>query len=273
MECRVNELSINYEVIGNGRPIVIIHGYSLDHTTMTACMEPIFKNKSNFKRIYIDLPGMGNSSSAEWIKNSDIMLQIVIDFIDKIIPNENFLLAGYSYGGYLSRGIIYKMESRVDGLLLLCPVIIADVKKRNTPSHTVLKRDDRLLSQLEKTDAKDFDSMHVIQSNYIWDRFKNEMLPAIRKSNNNKFLDDLKKHGYEFSFDVDRLMEKFGKPTLVLLGRQDSIVGYKDAEGILDNYPRSAYAILDRAGHHLHIEQEKLFNALVAEWVERVEEK
>ena len=273
MECKVNELSINYEVMGNGKPIVIIHGYSLDHTTMTACMEPIFKNKSSYKRIYIDLPGMGNSSSAEWIKNSDMMLDIVIDFINKIIPNENFLLVGYSYGGYLSRGIIYKMANRVDGLLLLCPVIIADAKKRNTPPHIVLKRDDQFLMELEKDDAKDFDSMHVIQSKYIWDRFENEILPAIRKSNNNKFLDDFKKYGYEYSFDVDRLNEKFDKPTLVLLGHQDSIVGYKDAEGIYDNYPRSTYAILDRAGHHLQIEQEKLFNTLVAEWVERVEEE
>ncbi len=273
MECKVKDLSINYEVIGNGKPIVIIHGYSLDHKTMTACMEPIFKNENNYKRIYIDLPGMGQSSSAEWIENSDIMLDIVIDFIDKIIPNENFLLAGYSYGGYLSRGIVYKMASRVEGLLLLCPVIIADDKKRNTPPHIVLKRDAKLLMQLDKSDAKDFDSMHVIQSKNIWDRFKNEILPSIKKSKNSKFLDNLKTHGYEFSFDVDRLSEKFDKPTLVLLGHQDSTVGYKDAWGILDNYPRSTYAVLDRAGHHLQIEQEKLFNTLVTEWVERVEEE
>ena len=32
---------------------------------------------------------MGKSESANWIKNSDIMLDIVIMFIEKIIPNEN----------------------------------------------------------------------------------------------------------------------------------------------------------------------------------------
>ena len=48
------------------------------------------KIKDNYKRIYIDLPGMGKSDSAEWITNSDIMLDVVIDFIEKIIPNENF---------------------------------------------------------------------------------------------------------------------------------------------------------------------------------------
>jgi hypothetical protein len=32
------------------------------------------------------------------------------------------------------------------------------------------------------------------------------------------------------------------------------------------------FAVLDKAGHDLQIEQEKLFNALVNEWLDRVEE-
>lgn len=271
MECKVKDISINYEVIGSGKPIVILHGYYIDHRAMTACMEPVFKIKKNYKRIYIDLPGMGKSSSAEWIKNSDIMLDIVIDFIDKIIPNENFLLAGYSYGGYLSRGIINKIANRVEGLLLLCPVIIADFKKRNNPTHIILKKDSKLLSELEPSDAEFFNSAHVIQSKSIWDRCRKEILPGIKLANSN-FLSNIKKNGYEFSFNVDELNEKFNKPALILLGHQDSTVGYKDAFEILDNYTRATFAILDKAGHHLHIEQEDLFNSLVTEWITRVEE-
>lgn len=56
------------------------------------------------------------------------------------------------------------------------------------------------------------------------------------------------------------------------MGHQDSTVGYKDAFEILDNYTRATFAILDKAGHHLHIEQEDLFNSLVTEWITRVEE-
>ncbi len=112
MECKIQNISINYEIIGDGKPIIMLHGYSIDHRLMTGCMEPILSVKDNYKRIYIDLPGMGKSESAEWITNSDVMLEIVIDLIERIIPNENFLLAGESYGGYLSRGIIYKMGIR-----------------------------------------------------------------------------------------------------------------------------------------------------------------
>jgi pimeloyl-ACP methyl ester carboxylesterase len=64
----------------------------------------------------------------------------------------------------------------------------------------------------------------------------------------------------------------FKAPTLIIAGRQDSAVGYRDMWSILENYPRGTFAVLDRAGHDLQIEQEGLFNALVNEWLNRVEE-
>jgi len=83
----MKNISINYEIIGDGKPIVMLHDYSLDHRLMTGCMEPIFSTKDRYKRIYIDLLDMGKSESAEWISSSDVMLEIVIDFIKKIIPS------------------------------------------------------------------------------------------------------------------------------------------------------------------------------------------
>jgi len=75
-----------------------------------------------------------------------------------------------------------------------------------------------------------------------------------------------------FSFDVDRLPAPFGGPTLMLTARQDHICGYQDAWDLLDNYPRATFAVLDRAGHFVNIEQEALCHALIHEWLDRVEE-
>ncbi len=271
MKCVVNNLEINYETFGEGKPIIMLHGYYPDHRLMTGCFEPIFQDRNDYRRIYIDLPGMGKTKSEAWIKNSDIMLDIVIDFIDIIVPNENFLLVGESYGGYLARGIIYKMGNKVDGLVLLCPCIIADAKKRVNPPHIVLKKDEYLLKQIPPLDSEDFESMAVVQNEKIWKRYENEILSGVKIADD-KFLSNLKKTGYEFSFDVDKIEEKYEEPTLILLGRQDSSVGYKDAWSILDNYPRATFSVLDRAGHNLQIEQEELFNSLVNEWLVRVNE-
>jgi pimeloyl-ACP methyl ester carboxylesterase len=77
---------------------------------------------------------------------------------------------------------------------------------------------------------------------------------------------------YAFSFDVDALPHPCPAPTLIVTGKQDSMVGYSDAWKILENYPRATFAVLDRCGHFLEIEQEDLFHVLAGEWLDRVEE-
>lgn len=268
MKCKIKNLSINYEILGSGKPIIMLHGYHVDHRLMTGCMEPVLSTKEGYKRIYIDLPGMGESESAEWITNSDIMLDIVISFIDEIIPNENFLLAGQSYGGYLARGVIYAMADRVEGVLLICPVIIADYKKRNVAEHVVIVKDNKLLSKLSPEMAEDFNAGVVVQSKKIYERYENEIMSGVGIADN-IFLHTLKKNGYAFTFEVDKLKNKFDKPSLILLGKQDNCVGYKDSWSILENFPRATFAVLDKAGHNLHIEQEDVFNSLVNEWLLR----
>jgi pimeloyl-ACP methyl ester carboxylesterase len=269
MECKIENICINYEIIGTGKPVLMIHGYYPDHRLMAGCMEPVFSNRGGYKRIYFDLPGMGKSESDKWIKNSDYMLDIVIDFINKVIPDENFLLAGESYGGYLSRGLIYKMPDRIDGAALICPLIIPEFKKRNVPEHVVLEKDDLLLTKLTTEEAEDFNSNTVVQNERIYERYKSEILSGVNIADDT-FLQSLMQNGYGFSFDADKVSKKFKKPVLFLLGRQDDCVGYKDAWSILENFPRATFCILDKAGHNLQIEQEVLFNSLVNEWLERV---
>lgn len=58
----------------------------------------------------------------------------------------------------------------------------------------------------------------------------------------------------------------------MLVGRQDQVAGYRGAWRILENYPRATFAVLDREGHNLQIEQPQLFNALLGEWLDRVQE-
>lgn len=88
----VNGVNVYYEIYGEGTPVVMIHGWSPDHRLMKGCMEPVFQSSvASWKRIYFDLPGMGKTKAEPWINNSDQMLDIVLGFIDTVIPNEHFV--------------------------------------------------------------------------------------------------------------------------------------------------------------------------------------
>ena len=87
---------VYYEEFGEGKPILIIHGLACNIELMKGCIEPIFKKENGYKRIYIDLLGMGksNNCSLEYA-SSDKILEMLLSFIKEKIDKE-FLLIGES---------------------------------------------------------------------------------------------------------------------------------------------------------------------------------
>ncbi len=269
MECKLNGVTMYYEEYGEGRPILIIHGFTPDHRLMSGCMEPVFAQKSGYRRIYPDLPGMGRTKGEDWIDSTDKVLDILIEFIGRAIPEGNFLLAGESYGGYLIRGIAARMKERVDGMLFLCPLIEPERSKRAVARFATITRDEAFIAGLKDED-KGFLDMAVVATAETFRRWKEEVDCGLRLADT-PFLQRLRNQ-YALSFDVDALLGRYEKPTLFLLGKQDDAVGYEQALNLMENYPRATYAILDRAGHNLQIDQPGLFNCLAAEWLDRAEE-
>jgi pimeloyl-ACP methyl ester carboxylesterase len=138
------------------------------------------------------------------------------------------------------------------------------------PRPTVLVRESAFVSEVKEDEKGLFDLFGVVHTLKVLEQIRQVFIPAFKESNE---LHQAKiTENYEFSFPVDEPSEPFEKPALILLGRQDSEVGYRDAWAFLENYPRATFAILDRAGHFLQLEQEELFRALVEEWLRRVEE-
>lgn len=269
MECRVRNLTVHYEEVGSGRPLLMLHGWPLDHRHMVHDMEPLFTKRAGWRRIYPDLPGMGKTRSADWITHEEHMLDIVIDFIDAVAGAERFAVAGTSYGGYLARGLVYRRAAQLDGLMINVPVIVADAAKRNVPQHRVLREDADFLAALTPGE-QEIREIVVAQSTRALEAFRDSIAPAVTVADQ-EFLKRLGQN-YSFTFDVDALAEPFPAPTLFLTGRYDHWCGYQDAYRILENYPRGTFVVLDRAGHMLAVEQQTLFRALVREWLDRVEE-
>ena len=262
---------VYYEEFGEGEPILIIHGLACNIELMKGCIEPIFKKVNGYKRIYIDLLGMGKSNkcSLEYA-SSDKILEMLLSFIKEKIDKE-FLLIGESYGGYLSRGILSKCYKNIEGLMLLCPMIIPDDTKRTLPEGNLKFHDKEFLEKMDKNKRELFLEYMIIANEKMYKRFEKEVISGIEQANND-FIKKLREN-YSFSFNVDEeiKMINFSKPSLFITGRQDNAVGYYDLYNLLEDYPRATFVILDTAGHNLQIEQEEVFNSLFLNWLERVE--
>ena len=270
MECEVRGIPVYYEDMGTGRPVLMLHGWPSDHHLMTYHMEPLFARRPGWRRLYPDLPGMGKTPGADWIANQDDMLSVVLEFLDAVAPGERVVVVGSSYGGFLARGVLHERMGRVDGLMLWAPSVSPRDGARHLPPPQTLVRDAEIPAVLEP-DETFWSRIAVVQTAETLAAFRAAVKPGFAAADR-AFLERLEDGGFSYSFAVDELPAPFPAPTLILTGRQDSLVGYQDAWRLLDNYPRATFVALDRAGHGLAAEQKTLFQALVGEWLDRVAE-
>jgi pimeloyl-ACP methyl ester carboxylesterase len=263
MEYQLDHISVHYETIGQGKPFVMISGIPSDHRIIKSWMEPIFEKRPGWQRIYFDLPGTGQTSG-NGITTIDQVLDVVCDFIDAVIPNQRFTLLGLSAGGYLARGVVLRKAELIDGLCLLVPWL-SEHEDRELPSAVTLIKDAEAMSGLSPEDAERLAGLAAVQNQRVVDWYRDVVIPARQGLNRSSIENRL------YSFDLEALSGPFDKPTLILTGRQDTHVGYRDGWDSLEKYPRATFAVLDRAGHALGVEQEGLFQALIHEWLDRVE--
>lgn len=265
-------LELHYRAVGEGTPVVLLHGLGCNGQLMEGCMEPVFRAHPGYRRFYPDLPGMGASSaraSLDWA-GSDRILDALLAFLDDAVPGD-FLLAGESYGGYLARGILARRPERVKGLLLLCPMVRPAQAHRTLPKGTAWAGDADFLAGLTPEEREGFCLYAAVADAETYARYARDILPGLTASDPD-FLAELDRH-YGFSFDVDAAVRAldYPGPVLMVAGRQDTCVGYRDLLALLEDYPRATYAVLDLAGHNLQVERPELFEALAGDWLTRVE--
>ncbi|WP_457556811.1 alpha/beta fold hydrolase [Candidatus Harpocratesius sp.] len=257
---------IFYQIIGDGIPILFLHGLGVDHRTLFFIFESFFQNhpKFSFQRIFLDLPGMGKTPPNSKIRSSDDILKLLLKFIKNTIGDSRFILIGQSYGGYLAQGIMYHIPMSIIAAILICPVVIPEVDKRNVPHRQIIKKNPKFLVSLSEEERQDYLKNTVIISPENWKLFSKYIRSAF-STVDKSFISEFFHHHYPFLKSMQDLKQSYQFPTLFLLGKQDSTVGYKDHWQFLSQFSHASFFIIDAAGHNLLIEQTTLiFNIL--EW-------
>lgn len=275
MQCETDKATIDYEAHGEGRPILFLHGWTMERRVETSVYEKIFATRAGWRRIYPDLPGMGRSVAKAGLASQDDVLETLLAFIDRVLPGR-FVLAGTSGGAYLARAIAARRRSRIDGLLLRVPAIIADTARRTLPSFRPLVQDDALMATFDDEERAALADVLVQKRDYIdafSERQRTLVQPAIAATAPIALEIRADPKRYGFSFDLAEAEKGFEEPTLIIAGRQDMVVGYRDAWTILESYPRATFAAIDRADHGWPVEKPDLLAALIDDWLARIAER
>lgn len=97
-----SEKGLEYTILGEGTPIVWVHGLCENYEMWFDCLKAL----PNFKHIHLNLPGCGNS--APWV---DFSLNDIVSELISILNSHNITQAhfiGHSMGGYVGLELIHQ---------------------------------------------------------------------------------------------------------------------------------------------------------------------
>ena len=123
---KVNGINIAYERRGRGEPLVLIHGYPLDHTTWN---ELTSLPENDFDLIIPDLRGMGQSDALDKTYTVVDLASDIAGLLDHLKVQKAFI-AGHSMGGYVALAFARTYPNRVRGLGMISSQVLADPPER-----------------------------------------------------------------------------------------------------------------------------------------------
>jgi len=122
----VNGIQIAYDRHGSGTPLVLLHGYPLDHTIWDEVV-PLLED--GFDLIIPDLRGFGQSDLVEEQYTMADMAADVAALLDELGIG-NAYIAGHSMGGYVALAFVRNYPERVLGLGLVSSQALGDSPER-----------------------------------------------------------------------------------------------------------------------------------------------
>ena len=116
-------VSFNYTVEGEGKPVVLMHGWGCNHTTLASIEQFL---TPSFKVYNVDFPGFGKSTEPEKVWGMEEYTRLMEEFF-KAEKIDNPILLGHSFGGRV--GILLASRNKTHKLIL---VDAAGIKPRRT---------------------------------------------------------------------------------------------------------------------------------------------
>jgi 3-oxoadipate enol-lactonase len=122
----LNGFKLAYERRGKGTPLVLLHGYPLDHTIWEPVL-PLLED--DFELILPDLRGFGESDGS---KSTYGMADLAADIAGLLTALDIWqaAIAGHSMGGYVALAFARAYPQRVLGLGLVASQVLADTPEK-----------------------------------------------------------------------------------------------------------------------------------------------
>ncbi len=250
MQVKIKDWNINYEVTGNGNPVILLHGWLANLETMRPIANSLCQN---FKVYLVDIVGFGKSDLPEHPLDTNDFGDFLAEFVRKL-EIQNPILIGHSNGGRMiinsvGRGIVKPRKI----VLIDSAGIVPKRKPKYYIKVGIFKAGKAVLNKLpdvglmKKFKEKLFS--HVGSNDY------KASAPVLRET--------MKRIVNE---DVTELLPNLKVPTLLIWGTNDMDTPIADAKKMKSLIPDCGLVEYANSGHFSYLQNIQNCNAVLNEF-------
>jgi pimeloyl-ACP methyl ester carboxylesterase len=262
------EIDLAYDDFGEGRPVVLLHGYPFNRSMWKPQVEGLGQR---YRIITPDLRGLGESKVTNGPSTTppttpptmDEMAQDVAALLEHL-KIDSFVVGGLSMGGYVTLAFYKLFPQRIAALILADTRAGADTDEgRRNREEQALK----ILSEGMDSVTKDFPGKVLTAETMM----SNPDLVArvrlmISTTNPRGAANALR--GMAVRSDQTDLLPSITVPTLIIVGSDDQLTPPKEAEGMRADIASSRLAVIEGAAHVSNMERPTEFNNCIAEFLD-----
>lgn len=257
MKLQYKHIPIYYEEHGSGNAVVLLHGF-LETASMWTDLVP--ELSKTHQVITIDLLGHGKTGCLAETHTMEMMAQAVVFVLDHLqIRTAHFI--GHSMGGYVALALAESSKIQVKGLCLLNSTPFADsTERRDLRSRAI---------RVVKQNPKSFISMSISNLFHPDNGLDHKKAIAILKSeamamSSQGIIAAIK--GMMIRKDRSRVLQELPGPKLVVLGKDDPILDYKDLKLQLQSLNLNTIGLA--GGHMSFIEDKEELSYILKQFIE-----
>lgn len=232
---KINDIELAYTRRGKGTPLLLLHGYPLDHHLWDD-VAPLLED--TFDLILPDLRGFGESTTADSPFTMDDYASDIADLLDQL-GIQKTAIVGHSMGGYVALAFARLYPERVSGLGLVSSQVLADPPDRKEGRYkSAADVSDKGIGGVVETMTPKFTSDERLQA------FARETMERQQPA---AFIGALKAMAERM--DSTPLLSSFNFPVVIIHGEADALIPIDRAREVKNAIPQAHLVELNGAGH------------------------
>ena len=259
----VNGVDLAFVDQGLGRPVVLVHGFPLDHTMWNAQIDAL---SENYRVIVPDLRGFGQSGVTGGTVTMQQFADDLAGLLDAVEAEAPVVLCGLSMGGYVALQFWQRHGSRLAGLILCDTRAVTDSPDVATARLEMAQR------VVREGPAPLVDGMMPKLFGPSTAEDRPELVDSLRHVMINTAPKGIAAaaRGMARRPDMVAGLAEIDCPTLVFAGEHDAISTRDEMREIARAIPRARFVEIAGSGHMSPMERPAEVNAAILEFLAQV---